>query len=152
MSGASPRRTYAVGGAPPQPHGRPSQMFLLRTFQGRDRPLGVAAPGLSYTVAVYRTARHGTSDAAYTPASATPARHATARRIPEAPRVPHRHGHTKLYMMRFTALVAAALSSLAVVCAADANAALLVARGCPAACAINCPDCCTNINCPDLCC
>ncbi|KAJ7924058.1 hypothetical protein B0H13DRAFT_2315880 [Mycena leptocephala] len=42
--------------------------------------------------------------------------------------------------MRFIALVAAALSSLAVVCAADANAALLVARRCPAACAINCPD------------
>jgi hypothetical protein len=42
--------------------------------------------------------------------------------------------------MRFIALVAAALSSFAVVCAADANAALLVARRCPAACAINCPD------------
>ncbi|KAJ7815547.1 hypothetical protein B0H13DRAFT_2381019 [Mycena leptocephala] len=54
--------------------------------------------------------------------------------------------------MRFIALVAAAISSFAVVCAADANAALLVARRCPAACAINCPDCCTNINCPDLCC
>ncbi|KAJ7803997.1 hypothetical protein B0H13DRAFT_635986 [Mycena leptocephala] len=32
------------------------------------------------------------------------------------------------------------LGSFAVVCAADANAALLVARRCPAACAINCPD------------
>ncbi|KAJ3775020.1 hypothetical protein FB446DRAFT_436938 [Lentinula raphanica] len=28
----------------------------------------------------------------------------------------------------------------------------LIARACPAACAINCPDCCVNINCPDLCC
>jgi hypothetical protein len=42
--------------------------------------------------------------------------------------------------MRFTALVALALSSLAVVHAANADAALLVARRCPAACAINCPD------------
>ncbi|GAW00736.1 hypothetical protein LENED_002283 [Lentinula edodes] len=28
----------------------------------------------------------------------------------------------------------------------------MIIRACPAACAVNCPDCCVNINCPDLCC
>ncbi|KAJ3718124.1 hypothetical protein DFJ43DRAFT_780722 [Lentinula guzmanii] len=28
----------------------------------------------------------------------------------------------------------------------------MIIRACPAACAVNCPDCCIDINCPDLCC
>jgi hypothetical protein len=53
------------------------------------------------------------------------------------------------------AIVLAALAALALAHPWEkdtpARRALIV-EACPAACAVNCPDCCKSITCPDLCC